>query len=926
MADLTWVLLGVGGGFLFLVLLGVLLWSLCFTDKLRVSIESAEDPEQPPALQPLHPPAVLPNGGKMTVGSSVTLVPPPGCKCYVRLGPVEGGLDAVPYELWSGGPIFIPQVGRWILQAFSTATGAADSVPTTAMYEVAPDEPPPSAVQFSHPGGEYPEDFCLTLWQADAHPVLYTIGRPGQVPDPYASPPAFVYSRPLLISGMEGAVEVKALPAGSPAPPQVMVYRVTKQLEPPVLTFMLPDGEEVEAGADVQDLHHNWKAAFRAVAGATVLYSLVRARKKAKGGQQGPCCTFSQPLEVAAGRWVLEALCTRHGWRDSELHKWELDVAKPPPPPPRSASTSVVKRRFEPPVPPKPTPGAICAELLPHTRVHTVGVDPFCVYARVNDRANCGGMDVFIEPPSAPSETVHVSPNAAATRGVEIELFHLGRLLVRAEPRPADPTAMHKLIAAELEYDLRPPPPRLVREKKRKKQAGGVRCTCSTPGWWSGPRWEVLVTLDGSTPYIGNPAAQLLPHGSLVTPQEGEPVLAVTAHTPYEDAPPEEIVISLPAELSEAASSSTTVAERTPRRPTPRRSTDPVPAPRAPPPRFSPKGRRHACERLPVRLHSTLAEGLVEIRWKRSYEGDDLQEGGGQLYLSSDPPVFTPADMGPMRTLTLKAVARAPSLGLGVSEEVAATYEIVRPPRPAVSAASEAAAAAGILVILAGTHRPDPPPPPPRLTCHAADMSVCMIAEGEAWYTFNGGDPRPGAGQGEEVLRAGAAVRIPHEGTTVLRARTIVREEGGRVVGMSPAVQRVFAEGLVPAAHTPAPDPAPLPLAAPFGSPAPGPPVFVAHARAVVVVAICDAVRATVRYTFDGTRVGPASAVLPLGGLQVPVSATRRNVELRIAAHVGRAWSTEVVHLFEYREGAAPQWAAEAAARAAAESAEAEQT
>jgi len=404
-------------------------------------------------------------------------------------------------------------------------------------------------------------------------------------------------------------------------------------------------------------------------------------------------------------------------------------------------------------------------------------------------------------------------------------------------------------------------------------------------------------------------------------------VLAVTVHMPYDDAPADKMVVSQPAELSIGSSSDSpaTVNEPRPVEMRPRayvgRDYDSVPlsvvgstgvkAPALPSPRFSPNGGRHVCERLPVRIivDSSLAKGLVEIRWKRNYEGDDLQQGGGQLYVPSDPPVFTPADMGPTRTLTLLAVATAPSLGMRASEEVSVTFEIVRPPRSVVLAAPPAAVAAAVVAVYRAIYIPDSTPdheptapPTPTFTCHATAMSVCIVTEAEAWYTINGGDPRPGEDEAA-MLRRGQLLPIPSEGTTVLRARAVVRGEGGRVEGWSDVVQRVFVEGVVGGSVLPRDMEMEAKLALPFGSPPPDPPMFVAHARAVVLVGTCDDPLATLRYTTDGTEVGPTSRVMPLGGLSVPTSHARRGVELRMAAHRGEAWSGEVVHPFGYGQG-----------------------
>eukprot|EP00754_Rhynchopus_humris_P000539 Rhum_TRINITY_DN10322_c0_g1::Rhum_TRINITY_DN10322_c0_g1_i1::g.38034::m.38034 len=196
-------------------------------------------------------------------------------------------------------------------------------------------------------------------------------------------------------------------------------------------------------------------------------------------------------------------------------------------------------------------------------------------------------------------------------------------------------------------------------------------------------------------------------------------------------------------------------------------------------------------------------------------------------------------------------------------------------------------------------------PPKPCLTCHASELSVQLKTPDEhirALYTIDGSPPATEAGGSTFLLPHLHAFAVPAHGTTSVRAiavDTLGRKAPSRVVS------KCFVEGTLP--QMPLARNALGVAAAATAGKAPEaedpdllvPPVFVAHARVVSVVATCSQPSAVVRYTIDGTLPTPLSQILPETGLQIAAQGTQRPATLRCVAYgVGGAASGEVVQDF----------------------------
>eukprot|EP01062_Namystynia_karyoxenos_P009707 TRINITY_DN13434_c0_g1_i1.p1 TRINITY_DN13434_c0_g1~~TRINITY_DN13434_c0_g1_i1.p1 ORF type:complete len:1191 (+),score=221.78 TRINITY_DN13434_c0_g1_i1:82-3573(+) len=1000
---LEWIILGVGAGVAVAVLAGIALQRLCCPGCTRVSI-FPEDEEGPPARLPSLPaPAVLPASGELPLGSEVTVVPPPGCSCYVRCGP-ESRAHTMPFQLWRPGlPLALTTRGRWVVQAFSSANGSEDSPITTVMLEATTVQPPLGPVRFSHASGAHPAGFELALWHDTADAVLYTIGEPGRTADPYQCPPAEVYSCPIPIPppGMRGPVEVRAVAAGSPAPATVQVFSVVgdRQLPCPGLCFVDTTGGplgpgQVEGEGPLARPPRACAAFTCPVPGAAVHYGV----RMPGDSEQLLCRIFTAPVVLPAGGCVVEAIAVKHGWQDSDRVRWVLASAPsttipsptttPPtlacpvfdPPPGRYPAPLTVRVSVGPPArhvrvttddtDPRqaaaqnaaaevtlfdgpeerqvvravaegpggrmsaenrgeyrqitgPVPWPRPPRIFPRERDHVVHTDaPFCVRLQADAGLT---IDVLIAFLAADHHGQRRDPELVRGKssGDRVPVCQLGVIVVTATTggaaEEAGPAEMGDSILSGLvepgfertrrsvarrEYSLRPPCPQITRDTPRPERPVTVRFACPTPAWWQGPRWRVLVTTDGSPPRIGAGTARLLPaEGPSLRLPGGRPTLvrAVTVHFHRaEDCPAadrEHAATDL-GDLSAAVVLSDIAENYT---------DSPGPSPRpvevlqpTPPPTFSPPGELHRGV-LTVRIHSRLPGSVM--RWKPSWEADDLPAGGGRVYSPDTPPVFTSADMGPHGSVTLHAVAHA--LGMAPSAVTAKTYRVLPLPPP-VSSREPAlrAAVAGALLVLAISPRPPKkprrrPPPVPRLSCHAAELSVVILARAagdEVRYTLDGSDP-----SGGRRLPRGAAVAIPSEGITDLRACAV---RGG---SCSETVRRVFVEGLVSSAHA-APDLGRAPPQRGGLGRQPEPPAMIAHARAVVIVAVCDDPGGVVRYSLDGAAPAPDSQRFPSAGLCVPVSRARRGVVLRVASFgPGGETAGEAQHQFDFREGGVPQ-------------------
>ena len=206
----------------------------------------------------------------------------------------------------------------------------------------------------------------------------------------------------------------------------------------------------------------------------------------------------------------------------------------------------------------------------------------------------------------------------------------------------------------------------------------------------------------------------------------------------------------------------------------------------------------------------------------------------------------------------------------------------------------------------------------PTLTCHATELSLQLKTDDptvSALYTLNGSAPMTTAEGCTYELPYGHAFSIPAKGTTEVRA---VAVDSKKRVAPSRVVSKCFVEGTLPQ----------LPLAQQGKRTAASvelrddaetpegclkPPLFVAHARVVVVVATTKDPTAIVRYTLDGAPPSPFSAVLPSGGVQIAVHGTDAPATFRCVAFdfSNTVCSKEVVqgfvHTVMQEEGFSPE-------------------